>query len=205
MGNNDDTKLKIEVTVEELLEATKRVGSVVDFLRINNTIEVTYNPEKSSEEIFVDFLTTNYPLQDETLKEHLHIVNYPQDIPLGIPTDTIWQYISVCYLNGIVNYVKPLQVLIHWDYTEGRPVELIDDVVNSFHTDYSHLDVNLLGETTDDYWIFCSNQDVSDCCVGRISKETSSIDEFIELAQKWWAPDGYNTEALPLPTGWITF
>jgi hypothetical protein len=139
------------------------------------------------------------------LREHLHIVDYPQDIPLGIPPDTIWQYISVCYLNGIVNYVKPLHVFLHWDSTEGRPTELINEVINSFHTNYCHLDVNLVGETTNDYWIFASNQDVSDCCVGRISKETASIDEVTELAQKWRAPEGYTTETLPLPTGWITF
>ncbi len=82
---------------------------------------------------------------------------------------------------------------------------MINEAVNSFHTNYRHLDVNLVGETTNDYWIFASNQDVSDCCVGRISKETVSISEVTELAQKWWAPEGCTTETLPIPTGWITF
>jgi hypothetical protein len=197
--DRNENRLRVDVPIEELFETTKGVSSVVDL------VERFYKPVPCCQHIEVS-INAETPIEED-FWQTVNVVNYPQDIPLGLPENTIWHYVSVCYLNGIVNYVKPLKALFHWDSTKDTKdyaVTFVKHISMTSHTNYLCTDVTLIGETTNDYWIFMSNQDVSDCSIGRFSKELTSLEEVIEAAHEL-APEGYTTETLPLPTGWITF
>ncbi len=52
-------------------------------------------------------------MENNNFCETVKVVNNPQEIPLGISENTIWHYLDVVYLNGLINHIKPLKVLFH--------------------------------------------------------------------------------------------
>lgn len=133
--------------------------------------------------------------------------DYPQEVVHNIlPYGTIWCYISNTFLNGLVNYAKPIKCYIlerHSDNNKqvrissispklkysGTKNELINKI-NSFELKFHEAslrifndDVIILSEipTTlnDDinrYIFFWFDYEVSDCCIGKFETNDSEED-----------------------------
>lgn len=145
-------------------------------------------------------------MENNNFWETVKVVNNPQEIPLGISENTIWHYLDVVYLNGLINHIKPLKVLFHWDSkkdTKNYALSFIEQISKTKNTNYLGTNITIIGETQNDFWLFIS-QDLDDCSIGRFSKNLTSLDEIIEASSIFVKPN-FITEALPLPKGWITF
>lgn len=129
----------------------------------------------------------------------------------GVTENTILDYVSYTYLNGILNYTEVFQALFIERYNEMTPErkpiveKMIDNLEEAYHTDYGDLDddVVLLAESENDYWYFYYDKDVSDCSVGRVNKENITKEEFITLHEQLLVKLGRNFHPLPLPKGWV--
>lgn len=116
-------------------------------------------------------------------------------------------YISSTFLNGWINYVKPVKAYVIARYRNG---EKLAERVEAFkkeqppHTDlyYFQDDVHILAHSdskepgaANDWWYFHFDCDVSDCSIGRF--QDSNKDEVLkdfELYMKWLS---YETKKYP--------
>ncbi len=128
----------------------------------------------------------------------------------GEPTEilmkdgTLISYISSTFLNGWINYVKPLAVRLITRYSDQEDDGYEGNVARvkvwqenpQHHADLSFFkdDILILGvpdmwkwrsEPTNEYWFFWFDQDVSDCQIGRFTTEDSRetvLKNFIDYA-----------------------
>lgn len=111
---------------------------------------------------------------------------YPENIAeRGAPQDTLYEYVSTTFLNGFINYVKiffvcVIERYVIWDENPDC-FEAWNGVAKDFHPDYSHIgdDVLILAESPNSFWFFWSDQDSSDCMIGRFAKEEVEYVRFI--------------------------
>lgn len=105
-------------------------------------------------------------------------VEYPKNIAdNAMPQNTIYYYVGYTFLNALSNYIKPFYVIgieryENWDETDLN--KEIQKLADDFHTNYLRSffdDVILLGESDVSYWYLWIDKDVSDCFIGRFSKE----------------------------------
>lgn len=108
-------------------------------------------------------------------------IEYPQDVALEpLPINTLWSYISSTFLNGFINYVKPIKVFVLDRYKDDKTEE-IKNLKPQPHTNLHHFgdDVIILAEIENHeggvkmYMLFWFDCDVSDCRIGRF--ETSDF------------------------------
>lgn len=134
-------------------------------------------------------------------------IDYPKEVIHNpIPYGTVWNYIASTYLNGIVNYAKPLKLFVVDRYTArtakiGGSNVTKQKLMDSFITGNIHRgdwrlsafedDIILLGkvetDTLDDvgrYVFFYFDRDVSDCSVGKF--ETSDSEEEVMQSLYTW-------------------
>jgi hypothetical protein len=145
---------------------------------------------------------------------------YPDNLSeTGVPQDTLFEYVSNTFLNGLINYVEPFFVCVverykDWD-EENIDFKKWDKIASEFHTNYIDImqddDIILLAESKNSWWYFYSDGDVSDCEIGRISKEKITKKEFQLKLIKHIKYNCFNDKEngryyeLPLPKGWINF
>lgn len=76
-----------------------------------------------------------------------------------------------------------------------------------YHTKYGDFcedDVIITGECDKNYYIVWLDQDVSDCCITKISKEHyQSLEEFNEAVVKYFNHMGYKINPIREPRGWF--
>lgn len=124
------------------------------------------------EKKFSDFMET-FEYADPTCKEDVDI------------SSTGWciNYISSTFLNGWVNYSKPLSAFVVHRYHD-HVVELRQSV-EKFHKEAPiHVDLNQFGDDvlilskdkSGNFWYFHFDQDVSDCSIGKFSSDMSDSD-----------------------------
>ena len=130
----------------------------------------------------------------------------------GLPEDTIINYISGTFLNGFINYVKPIKAYVVQRYRDDWENEVLPEyekVQAEHHTRLENIpdDKWILGETDKDYWLFIYDMDVSDCSIGRVSKEDLTREEIIRLFEVSTLTNDTNPNVqraqLDL-TGWIS-
>jgi hypothetical protein len=157
-------------------------------------------------------------------------VEYPSEIAFNIlPMNTWWNKVSSTFVNGFINYVKPIKAYV-LDRYEADKTEAIKNIKDEFHTDLScfYDDVILLAkiesddETLNRFMLFWFDMDVSDCGIGRF--ETTDNDQQVLESLTNWLDElkkdnagktfnpNYDNGVLnyhPLPlsflTGWISF
>lgn len=153
----------------------------------------------------------------------------------GVPIGTRYQYVSSTFLNGLVNYVDNIKAAFVsfeycTDYTDkngwhsheekyGEIIRHLDIMTDNRYNQWYHTRLGdiggcvlLIGELEDSWVIFEYDMDVSDCSIGRVSKEKYTYDDVLEYAL-------YNLKyrhdyeecvigryaELPTPKGWISF
>lgn len=144
---------------------------------------------------------------EPTFRDYFHEeIDYPDVLGSTVlPIGTEWNYVASSFLDGIVNYAKPIKAFLLNRYYEWE--ELIEDqkydnefltkeqIFNkltsnpSFHTKIYSLrdDVIILSKIKDSdnmYIYFWYDIDCSDCSVGRFISNQGD-DKVIELFSKW--------------------
>jgi hypothetical protein len=121
------------------------------------------------------------------------------DLVSNFRSGTIYFYVGSTFLNGYINYIKPIKIYLLERYrTQGKTYEekiwfpFITDP--PYHTNLNdlHDDILILGETENHYYFFWYDCDCSDCAIGRQKKNEIIKEE----AVKWF--DNY-TESLVEP------
>lgn len=141
--------------------------------------------------------------------------DYPKQIAHEmLPYDTVYAYVSSTFLNGLINYVKPVKVFQIDRYTQdheiienvvykerkiftGPKAELrklvLEEKVQFHHTNLGVFqdDIVILAEIETKlndglgrYMFFWFDYDVSDCCIGKFETEDSK-EEVIESLINW--------------------
>jgi hypothetical protein len=148
---------------------------------------------------------------------------YPENVAdRGVPQNTIYSYISTTFLNGFINYVEIKHVMMIERYTEFNDEKIkkyIEHLKSEYNTDYSGSynteetgkvvdDIILIGETEESIWLFWSDRDCSDSCIGRVAKseEITTLlvkESLIRFIGDYDDCSGKYAE-LPIPRGWIT-
>lgn len=120
-------------------------------------------------------------------------VDYPRILTGEIlPFDEVWMYVSYCFLNAFINYVKPIKIYSIGRYTPDEELieygkekltkkelrdKIIANEIKEYHTELNCLrdDIVVLARIEDsgDYIFFYFDMDVSDCSIGRIKTEDS--------------------------------
>jgi hypothetical protein len=115
------------------------------------------------------------------------VIEYPDDIALEpIPMNILWSYISSTFLNGFINYVKPLKIYVLDRYSPDKTDE-INNLKSQVHTDLGQFgdDIIMLCEIEPNkYMFFWFDMDVSDCSIGRF--ETSDSKNIVFESLKNW-------------------
>lgn len=167
---------------------TKHKKDILKENKSNGGVKMT-NPKQKS---FYDLFEEN--------------VEYPQNIAeTGVPNNTLFEFVSNTYLNGIVNYTNVFYAVMVDRYektSSERKQEIYEALQDMVHTNYSYADddVVLLAETENCFWIFYYDGDVSDCEIGRVDKSLVSKEEFKQL---YLASLHETYFELPLPRGWV--
>jgi len=109
-----------------------------------------------------------------------------EDLVSNFRSGYIYHYVGSTFLNGYVNYIKPIKLYLLERYrTQGK---IFEETVwrpfveaPPFHTDLNGLDddVFILGETNDHYYFFWYDCDCSDCAIGRQQKKNIKQEEAI--------------------------
>ena len=139
-------------------------------------------------------------------------IEYPKEVAHEtLPYGTVWCYISSTFLNGMINYVKPISCFVVDRYThddeevgagsshfkwDGSKRELIDAIIAGekeiYHTYLNCFsdDIIILTkiETNKDddglYMFFWFDCDVSDCCIGKF-KTKDKEEDVIQSVKNW--------------------
>jgi len=133
---------------------------------------------------------------------------YPDNLAeRGVPQGTSYDFVSSTFLDGFINYVKIFAAFI-LDPPYGGLGEYKEDIeqaLNETHTkfrDFGLLEVILLAETENSFWLFWYDPDVSDCSISRCEKEVTR-DEFRRLFLIGPLKDETYMELSKLPHGWV--
>lgn len=108
--------------------------------------------------------------------------DYPQDVAeRGVPENTLYSYISSTFLDGVINYVKPIKAVMIERYDNNDNTEVVAEFNKEHHSKLAALpdDVLIAAQTKNDYWFFWYDKDCSDCFIGRFNKGVCSEEEFI--------------------------
>lgn len=131
-------------------------------------------------------------------------------------------YISSTFLNGWVNYVKPVKAFVVHRYEED--VEQLSKRVDAWHenpTYHTRLsvfedDVMLLARSErGDWWYFWFDCDVSDCCIGKFEDEPGAdipaeFEEYVreraeDLRSYHAGPAAWMELDVSKINGWVSF
>lgn len=152
----------------------------------------------------------------------LDVNEYPSREMLfeGVKKDSAFHYVSHTYLNGLINYTKPIKAFLMFDYVyQSDDKENILNKIESlseqnwFHTDLGSFGTSavVISELEDSYVLFFYDADVSDCSIYRINKSYSFNDILsftlseMKCRQEFENPTCDEYIELPLPQGWIKF
>ena len=135
----------------------------------------------------------------------------------GVPQDTLYTYISSTFVSGYLNYIGIFHALMFERYNkwgDNFQQQILDAMEDDPHCSYGRQgydDIICLGETENSWWYVWLDRDVSDCCIGRISKEKVEREVLVAMIKKVAAECSkeYGVSGrmfeLPPPTGWVTF
>lgn len=151
----------------------------------------------------------------------------------GIPPNCNIEYISVSFLDGIVNYLDNRRAFMMNRYglsdypalaNNGEVTQrecyrkAANEIAEMPHSELlTYDDVLLFGETENSFYYLWYDNDVSDCCIQRVSKETFptlTLDDYVQLilTQRCetfdcWQHDFTQDEPMFIefkPNGWVS-
>lgn len=140
-------------------------------------------------------------------------IDYPQNIAeCGVPENTLYNYVPNSFLNGFINHVTPIRAIMVERYGDDEDREQNPLSIQQFnkqpHADLSELsdDVLILAETTNSYWLFWYDKDVSDCSIGRVNKTKNKRETVVRLFNEFIVSnelfDGHHYEIVL--NGWVS-
>jgi len=156
------------------------------------------------------------------------VQEYPNNIGISIlPLGEFWSYISSTFLDGFINYMKPLKMYTVLRY--GVDVKTRDAVISlNMERDLTHTNISNLSDddifilakpieisgvkpNNNMFYVFWYDLDCSDCCIGRFV--TSDLTEDVIAGFLAWVKDiandnGYEPIAeldVKLLRGWVSF
>ena len=132
----------------------------------------------------------------ETFMDKLDHYEYPNSKLLvqGIQPNTWFEYISSTYLNGLINYVNPVHIVLMERYTmhnEDKIKERISELEKACHTKLGIFDDDIIilatvKDVENEYYIFWFDGDVSDCCLGRYCPDGKvTVGEMKVMLNEW--------------------
>jgi hypothetical protein len=129
----------------------------------------------------------------------------------GVPQDTEYINISRTYLNGFINCVRIYKSILlqkelsDYDWSKLTPENLQCGTSNTDYGEYPD-DVVVFAETTNSLWYFWCKELSSECCIGRVSKDKITKEDFFNLFIETYK-ESYTEEYIELlpPKGWINF
>ena len=133
-------------------------------------------------------------------------VDYPdaEQLLCGVPQDTLYRYVPSTYLNELIDYAAPgVAILLNGTAEDVAKLES-----QPYHSNYSNHDVVVLGQTADSVYYFRSDQDVSDCSIGRIDKAANNVtlEDVLELVIPHLNTRFESCVVLQnKPRGWVSF
>ena len=155
----------------------------------------------------------------------IDVYEYPNDEQFfELKQNTEYVYVSSSYLNGLINYVKPLYLVCSQKYTYYEEFDKIIEKLQKinmdawpcswYHTDFSEIEDNIyyLGETDSSYIIFNYDRDCSDCAIARLDKKDFTFEQakIYMMEQAKYEAELYSYNVcnlryieLPNPQGWI--
>lgn len=145
-------------------------------------------------------------VKNKTIQDYFNnSIDYPTEVAHNpVPYGTIQCYISSTFLNGMINYVKPISCFVLDRYTaddenigDVTKKELINAIISGekemYYTNMNCFndDIVLLAEIEtneeDDkgrYMFFWFDCDVSDCCIGKF-ETTDTKEEVVQSIRNW--------------------
>jgi len=134
---------------------------------------------------------------------------YPDNLAeRGVPQDTLYEYVSNTFLDGIINYVEVFALYVlgpgYGELSEYE--ESIGEALKATHTkfrEFGLLETILLAKTKNSLWVFWYAPDVSDCFIGRCDIEKVTKSRFEELFLGTIAKGPGYKKLDRLPHGWI--
>lgn len=125
----------------------------------------------------------NYAI-DEVFEERFE---YPNEKLLlnGLKTNQLFEYVSNTYLNGFINYTKPVWGAIIKRYRENEGYDYegaANKLLNQYHSELDKIedDVLIVATGADDSWFFWFDRDVSDCMIGRTNITPEKLITFVK-------------------------
>lgn len=149
--------------------------------------------------------------------------DYPKISGEILPYGTLYEYISSTFLNGFINYVDIRYAVAsnrYWDDEDVRNFGDWEEFISNMskrtepHTnlDTYRSDICCYGlDNHKDFIFFYFDRDVSDCCIGRLEKE-STTEELLKqyvINTSLNKAEGYQETPKILqikkPKGWVSF
>lgn len=146
-------------------------------------------------------------------------IEYPSVCGNILPHGEYWEYISSTFINGFLNYYKPISCFAINRYTETQQkfFNNVDNFIKNkvHHTKFNVIDDDVLflgkSKNNGEYILIWMDCDVSDCCIGRFI--TDDPEEVIIYQFKEWVIDRAEDIAgglfIELPVnninGWVGF
>lgn len=161
-----------------------------------------------------------YPENIPSTSIDLDVLDMPDNLDVfeGVGINKGFQHISHTYLNGLINYTKPVKAFLTFEYNYDNKEDTLKRLSEMTSHDWFHTNLGILedsvvviGELDNSYVVFIYDCDVSECCIYRISNEHSFNDvcnftlDTMKYRQDWENPSCHEYVELPLPTGWIKF
>lgn len=147
--------------------------------------------------------------------EFYELFNSHEDYPVaiaerGVEQGILYQYVSSSFLNGYINYVRPIRAAMVHRYTDPSKscTEKVQNINKCQHTDLTGLpdDVLVLAQSFKSYWFFWYDKDCSDCCIGRIVKDDYDYETVLKSFGKFLEEEFLDSGPIHNInlTGWVT-
>ncbi len=123
-----------------------------------------------------------------------------------LPSGVLLEFVPSDILNAFINFVDLRSVI-----TERDPEE--DDryitVSNRFYTHFHEFGtvVHVVASSTEHYWYFCYDIDASDCAIGRVSSDDTTLEDLIAWVESRRVGDTYPVKEIDVGNlhGWRSF
>ena len=123
-----------------------------------------------------------------------------------LPSGVLLEFVPADILNAFINYVDLRSVI-----TERDPEEE-DRYITTSNRFYTHFHqfgtvVHVIASSADHFWYFCYDIDASDCAIGRVSREETTLERLVEWVEDRRLSGRYPKQEIDVSQlhGWRSF
>ncbi len=123
-----------------------------------------------------------------------------------LPSGVLLEFVPSDILNAFINYVDLRSVITERDPEEE---DRYITVSNRFYTHFHEFGtvVHVVASSADHFWYFCYDIDASDCAIGRVAREETTLEDLITWVEKRRLSGTYPVKELDVGNlhGWRAF